>query len=139
MAGQLSKGVELSMRAAGTTGSYTKIENLQEFPDIFGEPENVDVTTLDNDYRHYIPGIKDVGGTMTFVCLYTKAGFTAVQNAEDTHQDFKLSIPASTAGGSDGMEITWSGFVTASLIGKGVNDALQFNVNVTADEDFEVQ
>ena len=135
MAGQLSKGVTLGYRAAGSTGSYTTLANLQEFPDLLGEPENVDVTTLADSYRHYIPGIQDVGGNMAFTFLYTKSGLTTV-NGLTGQQDFQLTIPA--AGTESQATITWTGYMRPSIVGKGVNDAMQFTVNITADSDFTI-
>ena len=134
MAGLLSKGVTLSMVAYASSPTFTDsdvVADLQEFPDILGEPENVDVTTLADSYRHYIPGIRDVGGSMGFTFLYSKALFGTFNSAVDVHKSFQLKFP-------DGMTITWGGYVTPSIIGKGVNDALQFTANITADTDFTI-
>ena len=51
MAGTLSKGVKLyiaTIPGEGTPSWGTALANLQEFPDLLGEPETVDVTTLDD-------------------------------------------------------------------------------------------
>ena len=134
MAGLLTKGVELYMVAyadSPTFASGDKVANLQEYPDILGTPENVDVTTLDDGFRHYIPGIRDVGGVMSFTFLYDKTIFKKFNDAVGVHKSFQVKFP-------DGATITWGGYVVPSIIGKGVNDAIQFTANITADTDFTV-
>lgn len=139
--GKLTKGVELGYRAAGTTGAYTKIGNMQEFPDLLGEPETVDVTTLEDSYRHYIPGIQDVGGNMGFTFLYAPDLFNEV-NGVTGLQSFQLTIPSAPAYGASGstgaINITWDGYMRPSIVGKGVNDALQFTLNVSPTSDFSI-
>lgn len=138
--GKLSKGVTLAFAAHGTTGFKT-IGNLQEFPDVLGEPETVDVTTLEDSYRHYIPGIQDVGGNMAFTFLYAPDVFSEVYGITGI-QSFKLTIPEAPAYGVTGttgaMDITWDGYMRPSVVGKGVNDALQFTLNVSPTSDFKV-
>jgi len=134
MAGTLSKGVTLSMVAYNASPSFTDsdiIADLQEFPDLLGEPETVDVTTLADSYRHYIQGIRDVGGNMGFTILYSKAVFKTVNDAVGVHKSFQLKFP-------DNVTFTWGGYVAPSVIGKGVNDALQFTANITADTDITI-
>lgn len=57
MAGTLSKGVKLyitnipegtNVKPENVSSWGTALANLQEFPDLLGEPETVDVTTLDD-------------------------------------------------------------------------------------------
>lgn len=143
---QLSKGVTLAYGAYGASGvtgpkdaTYTTLADMQEFPDLLGEPETVDVTTLENDFRHYIPGIRDVGGNMGFTFLYTKTGFAAA-NGITGHSYFRLTIPDENGatGTSGAMNIYWAGYAKTSLQGKGVNDAMQFQLNVVPDEDFVI-
>lgn len=35
----------------GTSGSYTKLCDIKEFPDLGGEPEQVEITTLSDSMR----------------------------------------------------------------------------------------
>ena len=134
MAGSLTKGVKLSMATIANPQTFVAgdvVANLQEFPDILGQPENVDVTTLDDSFRHYIPGIRDVGGVMSFTFLYDKTTFKKFNDAVGVHKAFQLEFP-------DSVKISWEGYVVPSIIGKGVNDALQFSANITADSDFTI-
>ena len=138
--GYLTKGVALHMTAYNASPVFsdsTIVANLQEFPDLIGAPEQVDITCLEDSNRRYIPGIKDVGGSMSFTFLYEKTIFKKFYDVSDypghpgVRQSFQVEFP-------DGVKIGWSGYVNPSIIGKGVNDALQFSANIVADSDFTV-
>lgn len=134
MAGLLTKGVTLAMvdyAASPTFATTDVVANLQEFPDLLGEPETVDVTTLDDSYRHYILGIQDVGGAMGFTFLYDKTTFKKFNDAVGVHKSFQIKFP-------DNVTFTFGGYVAPSIIGKGVNDALQFTASIVADTDITV-
>jgi len=40
-------------------GSFVEIPHLMEVPELGGTPEKIDVTTLSDRAKRYIPGIKD--------------------------------------------------------------------------------
>lgn len=90
-----------------------------------------DVTTLDDDFRHYILGIQDVGGVMNFTFLYEKTVLSTLNGYKGVHKAFKVEFP-------DGVNFTWEGYCAPSVVGKGVNDALQINLGVVADTDIEI-
>lgn len=126
MAGISTIGVRLYNSAAGS--SYTKVANLQEFPDIGADVESIDVTTLDDEFRHYIPGVKDTGGALTFVLLYETSEYNTLDGQKDSEYYWKLEFPSSTSGKVD--TFTWKGYGVPGVIGHGVNEALTFNLNV---------
>lgn len=130
--GRLTKGVELYMCADDATPASTdKVANLQNFPDLIGTPSTVDVTTLDSEQVEYILGLPDVGGLMSFTFLYDKSIYKKFHDAIGTHKKFQVKFP-------DSVTFTWTGYVTPSIIGKGANDALQFNANISADSKITV-
>lgn len=137
MAGLLSKNVKLYYGAIPTSGdpTYTEVKNVQEFPDLLGVPENVDVTVLTDNEYHYIPGIKQLD-TLTFTCLYDNS--TATSNFRVLHeletagaQMWKVEFP-------DGTAITFKGRCGVSIVGKGVNEALQFTLSIFVEENMTV-
>ena len=46
-------------------------------------------------------------------------------------QCFQVEFP-------DGVKIQWTGYVRANILGKGVNEALQFVAQITPDSNFNV-
>lgn len=142
MAGTLTKDVNFYMGAAGESVSYTWIHNLQEFPDLLGGTETVDVTTLEDGYRKYIPGIKDLGGALGFTFLYdgtpTSGNFAQIRAAEGTLQSIKIEFPDAVTESGHGTQFIFDCFVEAQVTGKGVNEALQFVCNCFLQSDIEV-
>ena len=81
---------------------YTLIPNVKSIPEFNPEPSNLDVTDLSDEvYKRYIPGLKDVGGSLGLtVNLNTafktawEACVTAYEALEDGKQMwFEFQIP----------------------------------------------
>lgn len=136
--GILSKGITLGYRALGSQSSvaYSVIPDLQEIPDLGGEPEKVDVTTLADSNMHYINGIKDFD-SLTFLFLYDNDEATSnyrivrgLEESEDMYE-WEIAFP-------DETKFHFTGSVSTSIVGAGVNAALQFNATITLNSDMEV-
>lgn len=113
----------------GTT--YTKLIDIKDYPDIINPPENLDATTLSDDMRVYIPGIKDTGGAIEFTANYTPADFAAVQALEGTEGYFAIWFGenAGTPDGSNG-KFSFKGYPYASKKGGGVNEVSDMTVGI---------
>lgn len=135
MAGILSKGITLSY-ATTSTGSFNEIPNLQEIPDLGGAADRVEVTTLADDNRKYINGIKDFG-ELAFTFLYDNSGSTSnyrvVRGLEEAENlvYFKVTFPDTTV-------FSFSGYVSTAINSAGVNDAMTFALNITLNSDIAV-
>ena len=68
--------VEATAGTRPTTG-YTALSGIKAIPDLNPEPEALDVTDLSDEWRRYIPGVKDVGGAIAFTANFTSAFKTA--------------------------------------------------------------
>ena len=65
---------------AGTrpTTGYTAIPGVKSIPDVNPEPNQLDVTPLEETVQHrYIPGLKDPGGAIGLTCNYYSDFVTA--------------------------------------------------------------
>ncbi|MDT2600354.1 phage tail tube protein [Enterococcus hulanensis] len=126
-AGLLTKDTTLSMKA-GSESTFAEIEGLQAVPEIGGDPEQVDITTLKDANKKYISGIQDMD-SLEFTFLYDKAVFTklkAVQTA-GKEAEFELAYP-------DGAKCTFTGGVTVKMGSGEVNGAYQFTLSVTVSD-----
>lgn len=47
----------LMYKATSAATQYTKLIDIKSFPDLGGEPERIDVTTLSDKIRKYTPGV----------------------------------------------------------------------------------
>lgn len=96
------------MTANNTKISYKKDQNfieleyLMEVPEFGGAPEKIDVTTLSDKVKKYVPGIKDLGD-LVFKFLYDNSSETAnfrvlkaLENAGEA-VTFQITYPDGTA------------------------------------------
>lgn len=116
----ISKGIELSYKATGET--YTTLTNLQEIPELGGETESIEITTLADEGRVYTDGIKNYGDNLSFKFLYDKTQFEAL-SALTGSIGWKVELP-------DGASCTFSGTCSIKLDSAGVNAALTYTLNI---------
>jgi hypothetical protein len=115
MAGILSKGTKLYVGEKALT-------DLQEFPDLGGAADSVEVTTLDSEAHVYINGLLSYGDTLAFKFLYAKAQFTELA-ALDGVQQFKVELP-------DKSTCSFSGECGVKMDAASVNAALTYTLNI---------
>ena len=104
-------GVETTAGTAPTT--WIDIPGITEIPEISSTPETLEDTTLDNtDYKTYIDGLKDTGGSLAFTANDTpefrtiiKTLVTAYQTAKSSNLAtwFRINVPEPV---SEGMDFT---------------------------------
>lgn len=119
----ISKGITLSYKASGTSGtSYTALTNLQEIPDLGGDTEAIEITTLADAAHIYTDGIKNYGDGLAFKFLYDKTQFTAL-NALTGNIGWQVQLPESET-------CTFTGTCSVKLDGVGVNAALTYTLTI---------
>lgn len=101
-----------------------KVVDIKDFPDLIGEPNMLETTTLSDEAVTNIPGIRS-SDMLTFTCNYTKADFTAVNEKANTALYYSLEF-------SDGSKFTWQGQHTCGVPGKGVDEVIEFTINIAA-------
>ena len=117
----VSKGIKLSYKT-GSEPTYTDLTNLQEIPELGGDSEAIEITTLADAAHMYTDGIKNYGDSLAFKFLYEKAQFTTLNGLTDGAQ-WKVELP-------DGASCTFSGTCSVKLDGVGVNAALTYTLSV---------
>lgn len=131
-AGQSYNEATLSYKEGSMT-DYEEIELLMEIPDVGGEPEKIEVTTLKDKNKKYIPGISDLGD-LDFVFLYdnstTTSNYRILKGLQDGNKmaKFKLDYP-------DGSGHEFEAFVSVKVGGGGVNAAKTFTASMFLQSD----
>ena len=115
-------GVELHWGESAET--VAKVIDIKDFPDLYGEPEMLETTTLSDEAVTHIKGIRS-SDSMTFSYNYTKEDFAKVEADADKALYYKLVF-------SDGSEFTWEGQHSSGLPGKGVNEVIEAQVIIAA-------
>lgn len=116
----ISKGIKLSYKK--DTGDFVELTNLQEIPELGGDTEAIEITTLADAAHMYTDGIKNYGDSLAFKFLYETAQFETLQGLEGT-VEWQVSLP-------DATECTFDGTCSVKLDGVGVNAALTYTLSV---------
>ena len=119
----ISKGIKLSYKTSGET--YTELTNLQEIPDLGGETEAIEITTLADAAHMYTDGLLNYGDSLGFKFLYEKEQFSAL-GALTGSQGWKVQLP-------DSATCTFSGACSVKLDSVGVNAALTYTLSIKPD------
>lgn len=114
----ISKGITLSYKK---DADFVELTNLQEIPELGGNAESIEITTLADAAHMYTDGIKNYGDSLAFKFLYEKAQFTSLNGLGAA--EWKVELP-------DGATCTFSGTCSAKLDGVGVNAALTYTLAV---------
>jgi hypothetical protein len=114
----ISKGITLSQGEKVLT-------NLQEIPELGGEAEAIEITTLADAAHMYTDGILNYGDSLAFKFLYEKEQFTEL-SALDGSQSWTVALP-------DGTKCSFSGSCSVKLDGVGVNAPLTYTLSIKPD------
>ncbi len=117
----ISKGITLSYKN-GEAAEFTALTNLQEIPELGGDSEAIEITTLADGAHMYTDGIKNYGDSLAFKFLYEAAQFAALNGLEGI-PTWKVTLP-------DGEACTFSGTCSVKLDGVGVNAALTYTLAI---------
>ena len=99
-----------------------ELTNLMEIPELGGDAEAIEITTLADAAHVYTDGILNYGDSLAFKFLYEKAQFTEL-SGKDGSQEWKVELP-------DGSACSFSGTCSVKLDGVGVNAALTYSLNI---------
>lgn len=113
--GVLSKGITLSYGDVALT-------NLMEIPELGGDTEAVEITTLADAAHMYMDGIKNYGDSLAFKFLYEEEQFSTLNGLKDS-QTWKVELP-------DGATCSFGGTCSVKLDGVGVNAALTYTLSI---------
>jgi len=126
----------------GSGSSYEKLVDIKDYPDLGGEPEMLDTTTLSDGARTYIPGIQSQEA-LTFTANYTKSDYTALKALEGTEYDFAVWFGASVSGNTvtpDGSEgkFEFKGKLVVFVTGGGVNEVVDMTISIAPSTEITV-
>lgn len=127
--------------ASGNT-SYVKLIDIKDFPDLGGEPETLETTTLSDKVQTNILGIQSLD-TFTFTANYTLADYIKLKALEtyiatNGHATFELwfcpagisTTPVDTDC-TDG-QFQFKGDISSFVAGKGVNEVKELTISISA-------
>ncbi|MDD3840760.1 MAG: phage tail tube protein [Clostridia bacterium] len=119
----------------GSMTDFEEIDLLMEVPEIGGDPEKIEVTTLKDKHKKYIPGISDLGD-LDFVFLFDNSTETSNYRILKGLQDnkkiatYKVEYP-------DGTGHQFDAYVNVKIAGGEVNAAATFTASMFLQSDIE--
>lgn len=113
----------------GTT--YAKLLDIKDYPDLIGDPNQIQATTLTDKEHWYVPGVKENDGILNFTANYDATDFNTVKTAEGTEAYFAIWF-GDNAGTPDGHngKFSFKGFPFVKLSGKGVDEVREMIVGI---------
>lgn len=99
-----------------------ELTNLQEIPELGGDTEAIEITTLADSAHVYTDGLKNYGDSLAFKFLYEKEQFSTLNSLTDS-QTWKVELP-------DGATCTFGGTCSVKLDGAGTNAVLNYTLSI---------
>ena len=113
----ISKGIKLFK-------GEVELTNLQEIPELGGDAEAIEITTLADVAHVYTDGIMNYGDSLAFKFLYEKAQFTELATGSGSASaTWKVELPDKTI-------CTFDGTYSVKLDSVGVNAALTYTLSI---------
>lgn len=106
----------------GETSPDTQIA-IKDTPVILAKRSSVETTTLSDDARTYIPGLRESSETFDFTANYEADVFDAL-NKLTKAQKCALTF-------NDGSGYTWDGNISASINEAAVDAVLEMTISIT--------
>lgn len=119
----------------GSGDSYEKLCDIKDFPDLGGEPEALDTTTLSDSMETHIPGIQKLDA-LTFTSNYDLTEYKSLAALKDTELELAVwfggteSNDTVTPTGSEG-KFEFKGKLSVYVNGGGVNEVRGMTITVT--------
>ena len=136
------------MHKASSGSTYTKLIDIKEFPDLGGEPEMLQTTTLGDKAHTYIEGIQSMDA-LTFTTnlyfgdettkgsfLYIKKNYDSTSDSHDFAIDFvKDPTGSGKAGEAEGgavlLRASWTGQLSIWVNGGGVDEVVGCTISIS--------
>lgn len=122
------------MHKASAEDTYKKLIDIKEFPDLGGEPEMLETTTLSDNMQTYIAGIQSMDG-LSFSANYDMTEYQKLKALEGKKESYAVwfggteSSGVVTPDGSNG-KFAFDGELAVYPVGGGVNEVVGMNITI---------
>ena len=136
MFGMSTIGTALMVKEGGL---WNQVVPITTYPDLGGDPELIDITTLQDKVRRNVNGVEDLG-SFAFGALYTPENYQRLKDLEGEEREYALWFGGTGEGdsyvptGSDGI-FSFSGELKAHVAGNGVNEARNISFSIAVDSE----
>lgn len=106
-----------------------ELTNLMEIPELGGEVEAIEITTLADKAHVYTDGLLNYGDSLAFKFLYEKEQFQELSQATGS-QNWSVELP-------DGASCSFGGTCSVKLDGAGLATALTYTLSIKPNSEME--
>ena len=130
------------MKKGDTGDTWSKLVDIKEFPDLGGDPEMLETTTLSDKMQTYIAGIQSLDA-LSFTANYTLEDYKSLQELSGKTESYAVwfggteSDGTLTPTGSDG-KFKFDGQLTCYPTGGGVNEVVDLNISIAPSTPIEL-
>lgn len=122
------------MKKGASADTYEKLVDIKEFPDLGGEPEMLETTTLSDNMQTYIAGIQSLDG-LSFTANYDMTDFQKLKALEGKTNSYAVWFGGTESGGvvtPDGSngKFEFDGQLSVYPVGGGVNEVVDMNISI---------
>ena len=122
------------MKKGASADTYEKLVDIKEFPDLGGEPEMLETTTLSDNMQTYIAGIQSLDG-LSFTANYDMTTFKKLKELEGKEDSYAVWFGGIESGGvviPDGSngKFEFDGQLSVYPVGGGVNEVVDMNISI---------
>ena len=107
---------------------------IKDFPDIdpYGNPDQVETTTLCDEFHQFVDGLKNYGDDLEFTANYDEAVFNTLNGYGTTQKAVEILLCSSSSDttGANGKFSIANAEISVRLSGAGVGDALEMVIVV---------
>lgn len=115
----LSEGIKLSYKVG--EGEFVELTNLQEIPELGGEAEAIEITTLADPAHMYTDGLLNYGDSLAFKFLYETEQFNTLHGVDNA--TWQVELP-------EGTTCSFGGTCSVKLDGIGTNAVLTYTLAI---------
>jgi len=114
------------LKCGAAKASLAKLCKIKSYPQVGGEPEQLETTDLEDTMQTFVPGVQSVE-SMQFTANYEKDTYTSVKASEGAEQYYQLEFGDS---GADGI-FSWKGQHSVFVNEGEVNGLREMTITVT--------
>ena len=116
------------------SSAWEKLVDIKDFPDLGGEPEMLETTTLSDSMQTFVEGIQKQDG-LDFTINYDLTTYETLVAMKGTEKEFSVWFGATESGGvttpsGDDGKFDFKGYLSVRVIGKGVNEVKEAIVSI---------
>lgn len=127
------------LKVKNSAGEFVKLVDIKNFPDLGGDPELLESTTLSNKMQTHISGIQGTSA-LAFTANYSISDYAKVSKYDDNKEhDFEIWFGSDDANsGSDGI-FYWSGTLKVWATGNGLNAVREMQISIASATDINLK